>query len=598
MNKTFKVNYLAKDFGTIREELKKYAKRYYSNELADLSEASINSFLIDSVAYVGDVLSYYIDYQANESFLSTAIEGKNVLNLAKSLGYKPAVTSTSSGLVAMFMLVPSDGYNSPDYASLPIIKKGTSFKTADGTRIYLVNEDIVIDENLIGTDYVVARTNTVGNPTFYAIKFYVPVISGELATTNIEIDDFVKFRKVTLSDFNAVEIISVVDSEENEYYEVQNLSQNVIYRSVLNRDSKDSSVRYILKTISAQRRFVFNVENNLPTLTFGAKQYRPDEDLTINPITEPTKFVINRYNNDFLQDNYFEPHKLLNGDSFGVGPENTTLTITYRKNSSQSNSAATGEVVTVENLQYEFKTVVPQDIINTVIGSVQVINEEPIVGESEQLTINEIKDLAGIIYQAQNRAVTAKDYEALIYMMPAKYGSIKRAKAERDPRSLKNNINIYLTCADSAGSLVVPNTKIKENLKTWLSEYKMITDTIDLIDAKIINLGINYTILVDPNFDKLEVYNLVQEQLAFIYANKSQIGQSFNKLDVYREIQKVDGVLDIKEVNVRNITEAGYSSTKFDVLNNTTEDGNVVVIPRNAIYEVRFPTIDIAGKVV
>jgi hypothetical protein len=598
MNKTFKVNYLAKDFQSIKNELKNYAKRYYSNEFADLSEASINSFMIDMAAYVGDILSYYTDYQANESFLPTAIEPRNVNNLAKSLGFKQAPSTTTTGKVAVYMLIPTDGYNNPDYTSVPIINKGTVLQTTDGSRTYLINEDIIIDENLIGSNYVVARTNDVGNPTYYAIKFYVPVISGEITSQNIQVGDFIKFNKINLGDINAVEVISVVDSDGNEYYEVSNLTQNIIYKSVLNKDSSDSSVRYTLQPISAQRRFTLDFEIGLPYLTFGGKQYTPDEDLTVDPVTEPTKFVVNRYNNDFLQDSYFDPNKLLNGDSYGFGPDNTTLTITYRKNSNQINSANTGEITGIKTFLYEFTKTIPNDVLNTIIGSVQVLNEEPITGENLQLSTNEIKDLAGIIYQSQNRAVTAKDYEALSYMMPVKYGSLKRVKAERDPRSLKNNINLYVACSDINGKLSSANTKVKENLKIWLSNYKMITDTVDILDAKIINLGIDYTILVDPNLDKLDIYNLVQRQLQFIFNSKPQIGESFKILDVYREIQKIDGVLDIKDIKIRNITGTGYSSTPFNIEQNTTQDGNMILMPKNAIYEIRFPTLDIAGKVI
>lgn len=598
MNKSFKVNYLAKDFQSIKNELKEYAKRYYANEFSDLSEASINSFMIDMAAYVGDVLSYYTDYQANESFLSTAIESQNVLKLAKSMGYKQTPTTTTSGRVAMFMLIPSDGYNSPDYSSVPVIKKGTLLKTSDGTRTYLINEDVTMDANLIGTNYVVARTNDVGNPTYYAIKFYVPIISGEIISTTLQVGDFAKFNRLYINDTNAVEIISVTDTDGNEYYEVANLTQNIVYQSVLNKDSADSSVRYILRPVSAQRRFVFEFDGAVPSLIFGAKQYRPDEDLTVDPIAEPTKFVLNRYNNDYLQDAYFDPNKLLNGDTYGIGPENTTLTVAYRKNSNQINTANTGEITTVFDLQYEFTKTVPTTVSNTILTSVQVLNEEPIVGENIALSTNEIKDLAGIIYQSQNRAVTAKDYEALSYMMPTKYGSIKRVKAERDPRSLKNNINLYVVCANINDQLAIPNTKIKENLKTWLSSYKMITDTVNIIDAKIINLGIDYTILVDPNYNKLDVYNKVQQQLQFAYRFKPQIGENFNILNVYREIQKVDGVLDIQDIKIRNITDAGYSQTSFNIEENKTQDGNIIIMPRNAIYEVKFLTLDIAGKAV
>jgi hypothetical protein len=146
--------------------------------------------------------------------------------------------------------------------------------------------------------------------------------------------------------------------------------------------------------------------------------------------------------------------------------------------------------------------------------------------------------------------------------------------------------------------LATPNTKIKENIKTWLSGYKMITDTVDLIDAKIINFGINYSILVDPNYNKLDVYNLVQQQLAFIFNTKPQIGQNFSKLDVYREIQKIDGVLDIKSVEIVNKTAAGYSPISFNVQENTSQDDNLILLPRNAIYEIKYTTIDIIGKVI
>jgi hypothetical protein len=597
MNKTFKINYLTKDFQSIKDELKKYAKRYYSDEFSDLSEASINSFMIDAAAYVGDVLSYYTDYQANESILATAIDDRNIQNLAKSLGFKQASTTTTAGKLAVFMLIPTDGFGNPDYSSVPIIQKGTTFTTADNTREYLLNEDVVIDENLIGTNYVVARTNDAGNPTYFAIKFYISIISGNILTTTVDIGNFVKFNKVFLSDLSTVEIISVTDTEGNEYYEVPNLSQNIVYRSILNNDDKNSLSKYTLKAVSAQRRFVFDFDFGIPYLLFGGKQYKPDEDLTINPIAEPSKFIINRYNNDFLQDTFFEPHKLLNGDNVGVGPDSTTLTITYRRNLSQLNTANTGEIINVSNLLYSTPPNIATEKLETIISNIQVINEEPIIGENLQLTGDEIKDIAGMVYQAQNRAVTAKDYEALCYMLPAKYGSIKKARAERDPRSLKNNINIYLACSDINGKLAAPNTKIKENIKTWLSGYKIITDTVDLIDAKIINLSINYTIRVDPEYDKLSVYNSVQDRLINYYNNKPDIGEHFDITNIYREIQKIDGVLEIKSVDVLGKNSSGYSSLFFNTQQNKTKDGSMIMIPRNAIYEIKYPSVDIIGKV-
>lgn len=599
MNKTFKVNYLAKDYSAIREELTKYAKRYYSTEFSDLSDASLNSFLIDSVAYVGDVLSYYLDFQTNESFLSTAIIPSNVAKLAKSLGYKLNTGNSTSGKIAIYMLVPSDGYGNPDYTNVPIIKKRTVVKSADGLKKYMLNEDVIIDANLIGSNYVVARTNNVGNPTFFAVKTYASIVSGEIVTNNYPVGSFEKFKKLLIGDSNLLEIISVVDSDGNEYYEVPNLTQNIIYKSFLNTDSKDSSVRYSLKPMFVMRRFTLDTSDTLPYLIFGNKEYAPSEELSINPVAEPQKFVLEKYNNDFLSTAEFEPNYLLNNDGFGIGPSNTTLSITYRKNTLRSTTAFIGEIVAIDNLLYEFPAGISLDETTrtTIINSVQIFNEEEIVGSDASTTIEEVKDIAGNIFQSQNRAVTGKDYEALCYSLPKKFGSIKRVKAERDSDSLKNNINLYVVSSNPNDNLVKTNIKIKENLKNWLNDYKMVTDSVDILDAKVINLVIKYFILVDPKLDKEAVRTDSFNQLKNFFSVKPQIGENFSRLDVYRQLRKINGILDVLDVKIENITSNGYSTTPFNVEQNYSNDKNIIIIPKNAIYEIRFPDADIVGTV-
>jgi hypothetical protein len=597
MNNTFKVNYYARDFATIKEDLKNYAKRYYSDQFSDLSEASINSFMIDSVAYVGDILSYYLDFQANESFLATAVDRSNVVSLATSMGYKGNSSYTTTGKIALYMLIPSDNNFNPDFSKAPIIKRGSSVASRTGIK-FLISEDIIIDSNLIGTNFVVARTNAIGNPTYYAIKIYVPIISGETATKEIEITDFIKFNKVFLGDSNAAEIISVFDSEGNEYYEVPNLSQNIVYKSVLNKDSPNSQIKYTTKPISALRRFVF-VNNEVTTyMLFGNKQYNPDDDLTIDPVAEPKNFILNKYNSDFLEDATFEPNRLLNNDYFGIGPSNTTLTVTYRRNSTINNTVNSNEIVGTDDIITEFLDPnIDTDTSSTILSSFQVVNEEPIVGFNGVLDTEELRQLAGNLSQAQSRAVTARDYETLTYTMPQKYGSIKRCKAERDGNSLKNNINLYIISSDVNGNLVQANTQIKQNLKNWLAMYKIITDTVDIIDTKIINLGIEFTILADPALNKLDVRNTAKAQLELAFSKKPQIGETFNILQVYRELQNVNGILDVKDIKIVNKTGNAYSSTQFNIQQNLTSDGNMIIIPKNAIYEIKNAS-DIVGNIV
>lgn len=597
MNNSFKVNYLSRDFATIKNDLREYAKRYYSEQFSDLSEASLNSFMIDSVAYVGDILSYYLDFQANESFLQTAVDRKNVLNLAFSMGYKNYNSFTTTGKIALYMLIPSDNNLNPDYSNVPIIKRGSVVSATNGNK-FLIAEDIIIDSNLIGTNYVVARTNAIGNPTYFAIKTYIPIISGEIITKDVQIADFVKFNRVFIPDTNIAEIISVVDSEGNEYYEVPSLSQNIVYKSVLNRDSINSQIKYSIKPISALRRFVVENDGLTSFLLFGNKQYTPDDDLTVDPVAEPNKFIINKYNNDFLENATFEPNRLLNGDTFGIGPSNTTLTVTYRRNQSENNNANANEVIVVRDLITEsLNTNVDPDVLSTIVGSIQIVNEEPIVGYSNRLNTDEIRELAGSIFQAQSRAVTARDYEALTYSMPQKFGSIKRCRAERDANSLKNNINLYVISSDVNEMLIQTNTQIKQNLKNWLSSYKIITDTVDIIDTKVINFGIEFSILVDPMLNKLDIRNLAKAQLELLFSRDPQIGESFNILNIYRELRSVNGILDVKDVKITNKTGLGYSSTQFNIQQNLTSDGNMIIIPKNAIFEIKNSS-DIVGNVI
>jgi len=599
MIKKPKINYFSRDFSEIRERLVEHAQKYYPTSVSDLSDANITSFMIDSVAYVGDVLSYYLDFQTNETFLDSAIDSRNVLNLARTMGYKDQNTFTVSGKIAIFMLIPSDGFNSPDYNSVPILKKGSVFSTIDQNIKFLLAEDIFIDEKLIGSNYTVARTNDVGNPTFYAVKFFAPVISGVLKEQLIQVDSFTKFREVFVDDDLVAEIISVNDSDGNEYYQVDNLSQNIVYRPFLATDTNDSSVKYYLKPVSAIRRFVY--DNTVGgKLIFGGKSASEQQNLGIDAIVEPNKFILQKYNNDYLQDSYFDPNKLLNGDNFGVGPENTTLSIIYRKNTSANSNVNPDFLQSIDNLLYEFKSdfLVDEATRNIIVQSIQVINEEPLLGDSLLPTINEIKSIAGSFFQSQNRAVTAKDYEALVYSMPSKYGSIKRCKATRDPLSSKNNINLHVVSLNNFDNLVQTNTRIKENLKNWLAEYKILTDTIDILDVKIINLKIIFNLIVDPRSDRTQVLSNVRGRLTSFYSTKSQIGEPFNKLDVLREIRKVSGILDVKDLEIKNLTGNEYSSIVFNIEDNTTSDGNLIVIPKNAIYEIKRPDIDIVGNII
>jgi hypothetical protein len=598
MNKSFKVNYLARNFQDLKKELRNYSARFYGTEFADLSEASINSLMIDSVAYVGDILSYYLDYQANESFLATATEPKNVLNLAKELGYKATPTATTTGYINLYMVLPNFN-NGPDFSKAPRILKGTQISDASKLKRFLLAEDVILDAETVGMSKQPVYVDA-GVVKKWGITVKAPVISGKITTKSFSVNGFTPFKTISLEDALAVEIINVYDSDGNQYYEVPNLTQNIVYKSFYNPTDSTMLARKDLRPVIAQRRFVFDLNNGAPQLIFGGKQYKPDEDLSINPVYEPSKFIFNNFNTDYPLGNYFNPARLLNSDYYGIGPDNTSVTVNYRSNASVNNTY-TGELTTISNLIYEFAGNITLPEQSTILSSIKITNTEPIIGENVNLTINEIKDISGIIYQAQNRAVTAKDYEALAYLMPPKYGAIKRAKAERDPNSVKNNINLYVVCEQQGETntvLAKANTKIKENIKNWLSEYKMMTDTLDILDAKIINLRIKFSVLCDPAFSKAALLALAQNELINKFSTPPEIGQSLNLLDIYRVLSAIDGILDVKDIIVENVTGTGYSSLRYDVDENKSSDGYTIYIPRNAIYEIRKLKDDIIGEAI
>lgn len=601
MKKQFPIKYTSKDFDSIKADLVEYAKRYYSNNFKDFSEAGFASLMMDSVAYAGDILSFYIDYQTNETFLNTAIEQRNIYKIAKQLGYKNKVNSTSSGVISIFLLLPANSAGTaPDFSYAPIIRKGSIFRSNSGAQ-FILNEDVVVSSTNLPVSPIVAQVNAeTGSPTFYAVKTYGKIISGVFGQEKINVGNFVKFPKFKLSDRSITEIISVKDSEGNEYFEVDYLTQNIVYKSILNKNSDASETPNLLIPYNVARRFIVEYETDAIYLRFGGGKYDPEEQLRPDLIAEPSKNIINLYGNDYTSDASLDPNILVTGDKTGVAPENTILTINYRYNDTTSINVASNELTSISLLNINFlnEEALNQNTAQQVANSLQVTNEEPITSGFSLDDIETMKINIANNFHMQNRIVTTQDYETACYVMSPKYGSIKRARAFKDLDSLRNNVNLYVVSEDSNLNFVKANITTKQNLKTWLNQNKVMTDTIDIFDAKIINFGINYKILVDPNYNSIVVLNAAKAAITAFYQQKPQIGQPIYYTDIYRELRKIAGILDVKDVEIITKTGSNYSNINFDIDSNTSSDGRYINIPLNAIFEIKFPNLDIKGAIV
>ncbi len=201
-------------------------------------------------------------------------------------------------------------------------------------------------------------------------------------------------------------------------------------------------------------------------------------------------------------------------------------------------------------------------------------------------------------FAMQNRAVTSKDLESIVYGMPPKYGAIKRCRVMRDPDSFKRNLNLYVLAENERGFLAKATSTMKENLKLWLGSVKMIHDTIDILNGKIVNIGIDFSIVTDPEMNNYDVLQDAIDTLVSKYSNPLYIGEPFYITDIYNTLNHdVKGVIDVKTVKIVNKTGTPYSSVSYNIEENKSADGRYIVVPKNVALEIKYPTLDIKGSV-
>jgi hypothetical protein len=583
-----------RDFSSIKQDLVEYAKAYYPDTHKDFNEASFGALLIDMVAYVGDMLSFYVDYQANESFIDSAIETKNIVKLAKQLGYKNPGAHSSSGKCAFYITVTATS-GAPTNENVPTLNKGSVFGGRSGA-VFTLAEDV--DFSHPSVEIVVAEVNSDGLATKFAYKAYGTVISGKIQTELVTIGDYERFMRVPLSTENVTEVVSVIDSEGHEYFEVGNLSQNIIYKEVRNTiDSASEHAAYILQELSVPRRYT--VEHTVDGDTFLQFGYGSEKNLKQDKFPDPSDVVLDLHGKNYYSDDSFDPSILLTTDKFGVVPPKGQMSITVRNNSTENVNAGASSISTVINADLTFKNPrLSPTSRSAIITSVEVDNEESITGQTKTITPAEIRTRALGAYASQNRAVTRQDYLSLVYRMPSNFGSVKRASIVQDKKSIKRNLNLYVVSEDASGHLSETSSTVKNNLRAWLNKYKMINDTIDILDGRIANIGIQFEVIGTPEKNSNEILTICLNALKNEYASHFSFGAPFYISDVYRILNDLEEVVDTKTVKVISQYGTNYSGIEYEAEANITSDGRFVKVPEDVVLEVKYPDIDIIGVVI
>ena len=588
------INYTSRDYASIRRDLENFAKRKYPNTYKDFNQASFGSLMLDTVAYIGDILSFYLDYQANESFLDTAIEYNNVVRLVRQLGFKINPNPSSYGILTLYIKVPSSlSTQGPDMDYVPVLKAGSDF-TADTGGFYTLIDDV--DFKKEQNQIVVSDVNSSGAPTHFVIRAQGRAVSGRTGRDTFTVGAFQRFRRLPLSISKINNVVTIYDSEGHRYYEVDNLSQNVIYKAVRNTTATRATVPNILKPFPVARRFTVEFVDGQTIIQFG---YGSDSELTSTSVADPTNLVLDMTGRDYITDVDFDPTNLLSTDKFGIAPSNTKLVVSYRYNTTTDVNAPVNSITKVNTptLVFAQESLLTAAKKQTVIGSLEVINEEQFVGSVSLPSSDEIKQRTFSYFATQNRAVTAEDYKAICYGMPARFGSIKRVAIARDFNAFKRNLNLYVISQNESGKLTVPNITLKNNLKNWIAQYKMVNDIIDIINARIVNFGIEYEVTIDLSANKYSVINAANVALTKKFAQTYDIGEPILISDIYKTLNKAEGVVDVLDVKIVEKSGATYLGDSYDFDAAMSTDGLRILAEENVIFELKFPSSDIKGSI-
>jgi hypothetical protein len=611
------IRYINRDFNDFRNTLIEYSKTYFPNTYNDFTPSSTGMLFMEMASYVGDVLSFYLDNQIQETFIQKARQTENLFNLAYMLGYRPKVTTAASVDIDFYQQIPAKTSGSiqvPDYDYALLIPENTQVSSNTDTNIKFLIQDVIdfsSSSSLDPTEVSVFQIS--GNqPQYFLLKKTRKAISATIRSTQFSFAGGVRFDTRNINDSNIIGILDVYDSDNNQWHEVPNLAQENVFDTIRNTNSNDpnfasdNEVPYLLQLKQVQRRFVtrFQTTGSLQ-LQFGAGSYGDnDEEIVPNPDNVGLGLP-------FEQDKLttaFSPLNFVFTNTYGISPSNTTLTVRYLTGGGVGSNVNSGTLTVVDdtNIRFINTNLGNTSLANTIFNSLASNNPLAADGGQDGDTIEEIRQNATGNFQNQLRTVTKEDYLIRALSMPSNLGVIAKAYAmpskiaEYQPGELPTILDLYILSYDINKNLRTASATLKHNLKTYLSEYRMINDSIKIKDAFVVNIGVDFDIVVLPNYNNNEVLTKCIDSLTTYFGiDKWQINEPILLKDLYILLDKVEGVQTVKNVVITNKAGValGYSAYGYDIQGATV---NSVVYPSidPMIFEVKYPNNDIKGRVV
>ena len=617
MPNTKDIKYFNRDFVGLKDLLVDFTKTYYPNTYNDFSPSSPGMMVLEMSAYIGDVLSFYLDNQIQETFVQYARQTESIFNLAYMLGYRPKVTKTSTVDIDIYQQLPaklSGGSYIPDYDYALFIQENTTVQSNPGSINFLIQDtvDFAVSSSLDPTEVTIYQTSG-GNPQYYLLKKTRKALSSTIQTQTATFTTPSAFSTIDIDDTNIIKVLDVVDSDGNIWYEVPYLGQELIYKSTKNTNTNDpntytdTDAQYLLKLEKITRRFTtrFKSDNSLQIQFGSGTTSDVDEDILPNGDNVGIGLPFEQ----IKLTTAFDPSNFLQTDTYGIAPANTTLTVRYLTGggiSSNVEADTINTVTTTGNIAFQNSNL-NSVTSNYIFSSVTVNNELAASGGGDGDSLEEIRQNTLVGFQSQLRNVTVKDYAIRALSMPSDYGAIAKSYVEATkanenilPGEIPSTLNLYVLGFDQNKHLSNTSDTVKKNLSTYLSEYRIIGDTVSIKDGFVINIGVDFEIITLPNFNSNEVLSRCITELQNYFAiDNWTFNQPILLKELFINLDKIKGVQTVKDVYITNKTGValGYSEYAYD-LERATQNNTIYPSLDPSVFEVKYPDTDIRGRVV
>jgi len=613
---TKNIKYLNKSFSDFKSNLIQFAQTYYPETYNDFNEASPGMMFLEMSAYVGDVLGYYLDYQFKESLIQHAEEPGNIYRAAEALGYTPTVAAASSVTLDLFHLLPATGSGDevgPDWRYSLIIEDGMrAVSTDNGTQFTLTQPVDFRSSASNATEVSVYSVDANGAPDFYILRKQAKASSGELKTFDFPVGAAQRSLRILMPAEPIIEVTKCTDSDGNEWKYVPYLAQDLTFEetrvtNAVDPGLSDQSVNtpYLLTLKKSTKRFTYRItRTGRLELQFGSGTGEPDETLIPNPenVGSGIPGSVSKL------DKSFDPSNFIYTRTYGESPVETTLTVEYLVGNGVNANVASNTITGIENLTAtNNEEGISTDLLDTVKQSVACTNPEPAAGGKSAETVDEVRFAALSNYAAQNRAVTREDYITRVYSMPNRFGSIAKAYIVQDSQitpqgnSIPNPLalNLYVLGYDKDNKLTQCNSSTKENLRNYLSQYRMLTDAINIKDGYIVNIAVDFQIIALPTYNGRQVVLQCIDRLKdYFEIQKMQFNQPIIIKELITTLAQTEGVQSVLGdpivTNKYSISD-GYSGNRY-VIESAIRNGVIYPSQDPCVFEVKFPDIDIRGQ--